>query len=223
MKISKETLALLGNYAAINSNFLIREGSKQDTISATSTTVSFTTVPEDFPTEFPIYDLSEFLSVVSLFEDADLEFNDEYVEIKSGKNVFTYYAADKEVLHYVKKVPKLSDLAFEFDLTSVQLQSLLKAARAIKAERMSIIGEKGLLKMIVYPGEKRKATSQTFSIELGKTDESFSINFRLDNLKLINNDYTIRIWKTPRLISEFVSKNSDLVYYVGIEADTQYE
>ena len=85
MKLSKETLAIIKNYASINSNLLIKPGNKLSTIAVGSTILSTSTVTDNFDKEFPIYDVNEFLSALSLFEDPDLEFSDKYVTISQGK------------------------------------------------------------------------------------------------------------------------------------------
>ena len=58
MKISKETINVLKNYASINSNLLLSPGNKLKTTSNTKTIASSVTVAEDFPVEFGIYDLN---------------------------------------------------------------------------------------------------------------------------------------------------------------------
>ena len=52
MKLSKETLAIIKNYATINNNLLFKPGNKLSTIAVGSTVLSTTTVPENFDKEF---------------------------------------------------------------------------------------------------------------------------------------------------------------------------
>jgi hypothetical protein len=84
MKLSKETLALIKNYASINSNLLLKAGNKLSTIAVGNTIMSTVTVPETFSSEFGIYDVNEFLGALSLFEDPDLEFSEKYVTLSQG-------------------------------------------------------------------------------------------------------------------------------------------
>ena len=90
MKLSKDTLALFKNYAGINSNLLLKAGSKISTISAQKNVMSDVTVTETFPVDFGIYDLNEFLGAMSIFEDpADIE----SVNVLRGANASILYGS----------------------------------------------------------------------------------------------------------------------------------
>ena len=58
MKLSKETLSVLKNFATINGNILIKSGDRLSTISAQKNVMASTTVKENFDRDFGIYDLS---------------------------------------------------------------------------------------------------------------------------------------------------------------------
>ena len=76
MKLSEQTVSILKNYSAINQNLMIKEGSEISTMSAMKNIVSKATVEENFPVEFAIYDLNEFLSAMSLIDKPELDFKD---------------------------------------------------------------------------------------------------------------------------------------------------
>ena len=67
MKLSKETVGLIKNFAGINSNLLLKSGNKLATISAQKNVMADAVVTETFP-DFGIYDLNEFLGALSLLE-----------------------------------------------------------------------------------------------------------------------------------------------------------
>ena len=81
MKLSEQTVAILKNFSAINQNLIIKQGSEISTVSAMKNIVASAKVEESFPVEFAIYDLNEFLSALSLFENPDLDFQENYVLI----------------------------------------------------------------------------------------------------------------------------------------------
>ena len=68
MILSNETQDVLKNFSTINQNLVIKAGSNITTMSAMKNIVAKATVIEDFPKDFAIYDLNEFLAAVSLFE-----------------------------------------------------------------------------------------------------------------------------------------------------------
>ena len=66
MKLSNETVTVLKNFSTINQNLVIKAGNKLSTMSAMKNIVASADVKEDFPQDFAIYDLNEFLAALSL-------------------------------------------------------------------------------------------------------------------------------------------------------------
>ena len=114
MKLSRETLSILKNFATINDNLTIKPGNKLVTISAGKNIVADISVTETFETEFGIYDLSEFLGVLSLFENPELVFSPKFVTIKEGKNAIKYFAADTSILTIVPNIKPFPTPDIEF-------------------------------------------------------------------------------------------------------------
>ena len=65
MKINQNTLDILKNFSEINTNILIKPGTELSTISTMRNIFAKATIAEAFDSEFGIYDLNEFLAVVS--------------------------------------------------------------------------------------------------------------------------------------------------------------
>ena len=91
MKLSNDTKEVLKNYATINANLLVSPGNKIATMSQMKNIVSTATVTDTFDTDFAIYDLNEFLSALSLFNDPELTFKDQSVRIAQGSQDLTYF------------------------------------------------------------------------------------------------------------------------------------
>lgn len=83
MKLSNETLNVLKNFAGINSGIEFKTGNKLSTISSTKTVLAKATLKDQFPQDFCIYDLNQFLSVHSLGKDTELDFDTNNVIFKS--------------------------------------------------------------------------------------------------------------------------------------------
>ena len=58
MKLSDSTLSLLKNFSTINTSILFKQGNRLRTISVMKNILAEATVPEEFPKDFGIYDLS---------------------------------------------------------------------------------------------------------------------------------------------------------------------
>jgi len=101
MNISDETLDVLKNFASINPNIVINPGQNIKTISEAKNIMASAEIVEDFPQEFGVYDLNEFLSVLSLVQPADLSFDDKFVTISStgdNRSKIKYFFSSKAKL-----------------------------------------------------------------------------------------------------------------------------
>ena len=219
MKLSKETVALLKNFAGINSNLLIKAGNKLSTISGAKNVMSDATVAETFAADFGIYDLNEFLGAMSLFEDPDLDFSQKFVTITQGSDSIKYFAAEASVLSSPTKAINFPDSDVDFTLTSAMLDMIKKTSSVLGASDLSIVGDGSTLTAVV--GDKKNASGNSYNTPLGNTDKNFKVNLKVENLKMLTGDYTVSI--SSKKISRFKAVNSDLVYYVAIEADSSFE
>lgn len=129
--LSKTTLDVLKNYATINSSIVFRKGSTLRTISNAENILSQFTSEEVFPVDFAIYDLSQFLSGITLFDNPQLDFsNDDFVRIAGARRSVKYYFSDPEIT--LKSAPEKnvnfpgSDI--QFNLTAEDLVALQKAS-----------------------------------------------------------------------------------------------
>ena len=218
MKLSKPTVALLKNFATINSNILLKAGSSLQTISGMKAIVASVTVEEVFPQDFGIYDLNDFLSSYSMFNDAELTFSDKFVKMSEGNSVTRYYASSPEVLTTPKKAITFPESDVTFNLSTDLLASIMKSSSVLRAPDVSFIGEEGTLSLLVT--DKKNPTANSYEVTVGKTESVFNVNLKVENLKFIPGDYVVSI--SSKKISKFQSPVGDLVYFVAVEADSTF-
>lgn len=220
MKLSKDTVAIFKNFAAINSNLLLKEGNKISTISGQKNVMADVTVAETFPAEFGIYDLNEFLGAMSLFEDPEVAFDGKSATISQGNRSIKYFAADASVLTAPSKAITFPDAEVNFDLTGSMLSMIQKTASVLGAGDVQIVGADG--KVTVVVGDKKNATGNSYAEPVGETDKTFKVNLKVENLKMLPGDYSVSV--SSKKISRFQSTtHSDLVYYVAVEADSTFD
>jgi hypothetical protein len=225
MQLSKETIATLRNYAGINSSILLKPGNRLSTISDAKHIYSETIVVEEFPVEFGIYDLNEFLSVLSVFKDTQptLDFNEKYVTISDGfKNKFKYYSAGQSLVKGAPSSIKFPETDISFDLPDSVIDSIKKISNVLKTSDISFIGTSdNELKLVVV--DKKNPTANSFESVLdGKTNSVFQANFKVDNLKLYPGSYRVDI--SSKKISKFTHADPEIStsYYIAIEADSSF-
>ena len=220
MKLSEQTLSFLKNFSTINQSILFKQGSKLRTISVMKNILAEVSIDEELPKDFGIYDLNQFLNGLSLHYDPDLDFaNDGHVVIKEGKMRSKYFFADPAVI--ITPPEKAIELPTEdvsFDLSTEQLDKLLKAAAIYQLPDLAVVGGDGVVKIVVR--DKKNDTSNDFSIIVGETDKTFSFNFKVENIKILPGTYNVVV--SSKLLSRFTSANHDLTYYIALEPDSTF-
>ena len=221
MKLSDSTLTVLKNFAGINNSILVKEGSQLRTISVAKNILAEADIPEDFPRDVAIYDLNQFLNGLSLHQDPNLDFTeDAYISIEEGKRRVKYFYADPQVI--IAPPDKEINLPTEevcFQLESTSLEKLVKAAAVYQLPDLSVLGKDGDIRMVVR--DKKNDTSNSYAVDVGRTDKNFSFNFKVENLKLLPGDYEVVISRSNA--SLFRDANKDLEYLIALEPDSKYE
>jgi len=219
MKLSSNTTNILKNFSQINQSILIKQGNKLKTISVMKNILAEAEIEEDFEADFAIYDLNQFLSGLSLYDSPDLEFGDSYLTIRDGRRRAKYFFADPSVIvSPPEKEISLPSKDVCFTVATQQLDKLLKAAAIYQVPDLSAIGRNGKIELVVR--DKKNDTSHEFSEEVGETDQDFSFNFKVENIKIIPGTYDVVI--SSKLLSEFTNKNTDLKYYIALEPDSTF-
>ena len=220
MKLSDKTLSVLKNFSTINQSILFKQGSKLRTISVMKNILAEATITEEIPKDFGIYDLNQFLNGLSLHQSPELDFvNNGHVVIKEGRMRSKYFFADPNVI--ITPPDKAIDLPTEdvaFELSTDQLDKLLKAAAIYQLADLAVEGGDGVVKLLVR--DKKNDTSNSFSVTVGETDKVFSFNFKVENIKILPGTYDVSV--SSKLLSRFTSKNQDLTYYIALEPDSTF-
>jgi len=220
MKLSDKTLTLLKNFSSINQSILFKQGSSLRTISVMKNILAEATIEEDLPTDFGIYDLNQFLNGLGLHHSPDLDFeNQGHVVIREGKSRTKYFFADPNVI--VTPPDKEITLPTEdvsFELSTSQLDKLLKAAAIYQLPDLAVVGGDGVVKIVVR--DKKNDTSNDFSIVVGETESVFSFNFKVENIKIVPGTYDVVV--SQKLLSRFTCRDYDLKYFIALEPDSTF-
>ena len=220
MKLSDNTLTILKNFAGINNSILVKEGTKLRTISVAKNILAEADITEEFPRDFAIYDLNQLLNGLSLHQDPDLDFKeDTYLSIREGKRRVKYFFADPNVI--ISPPEKEINLPSEdvcFQLDSASLEKLVKAAAVYQLPDLSAVGEAGVIKLVVR--DKKNDTSNEYAIVVGETDQDFTFNFKVENIKIIPGAYDVVV--SSKLLSQFTNTKYNLTYYIALEPDSTF-
>ena len=217
--LSRKTLDVLKNFSTINSSIVFRKGSTVRTISNAENILAKFTGEEVFPVDFAIYDLSQFLSGISLFSDPQLEFdNENFVSIRGGRQSAKYFFSDPEIT--LKSAPeknvKFPGSDLQFNLTGEDLIALQKASAVYSLPDLTFQSIEGHDEIKLILRDKENDTSNTYDITVaGCSTGTYTLDLKIENIRLLPGDYTVKV--SQHLISEWTNVNTDLTYYIALE------
>ena len=221
MKLSEKTLTVLKNFAGINNSILVKQGTQLRTMSVAKNILAEANIEEEFPRQFGVYDLNQFLNGLSLHQDPDMDFTEEsYLTIREGRRKAKYFFADPQVI--ISPPDKQITLPSEdvhFQLESTALDKLLKAAAVYQLPDLCVVGEAGVVKIVVR--DKKNDTSNEYAVVVGETDKEFTFTFKVENIKIIPGAYDVVV--SSKLLSRFTNSQFNLTYYIALEPDSTFE
>ena len=224
MKLNDNTVNVLKNFSTINPNLLVKEGSTLTTMSAMKNIVAKADVEEVFPQQFAIYDLNEFLAVLSLFEKPDLDFNDDFVVMTEIGTASKYWYSDPSVVTTVTKEITMPECEISFSFANDLLSNVQKAAAVIGVPDMLLEGtDSGVASLKVT--DKKNATANDYAVKVDINNEDgknvpYKFWFKVENLKLLSGTYDVAI--SSKNISHFVNANVDIQYWIALEPESEY-
>ena len=222
MQISKETLEVLHNFASINPNIMISPGQQLKTIAEAKNIMAQSEIVDDFPAEFGIYDLNEFLSVINLIDQGSLSFEEGYVTISNGNASIKYFYSDPDILTTPTKEINMPDPEFSVNITDDQMGQIRKAA-AVLGHAELVITNKDKGQIYAEVQDVNDPTSNNFYLLIDSDNactNEFNFVFSIPNLKLLPGDYYVNI--SSKLISHWTNSDFPVNYYIALEKGSDY-
>ena len=222
MKVSDRTTNLLKNYANINQSIEFREGKLLKTVSPLNTILASVEVEEEFPKTFPIYELNRFLGTLSLFNDPELNFDENGVSITDDKHsaIYRYCGSSSMFQTPPDKDITFPDAEVEFELSHEQFKTTINAANTLGLPEVVVEGNGTDIELVV--SDTGNTSSDRFSTTVGKSDKTFRMIFKTENLnKIMEGDYSVAL--SSKRISHFKRKTDSLQYWIALEQNSSYE
>ncbi len=219
MKISNDTRDVLKNFSTINSGIRVKTGNTLETISNMKNILAVATVTEEFPKNFSIYNLPEFLGATSLLEDPDFQFNDASLSIADDSSSLSYFYASEGMVVAPDKIITMPDADISFDISTQLLSDLNKAASVLGVN--DLVLESDGTKVTLTVKDKKNTTSNTFSRTVGEGNgDTYTMYFKIENLKVLEGSYAVQV--SSKGISHFQNKDIELEYFIALEPDSKF-
>ena len=220
MKLNQNTQNILKNFSEINTNILIKPGKELSTISTMRNIFAKASIDESFDTEFGIYDLNEFLAVVSGMNKPELSLQDKHMTIspEGSKSKVKYFYSDPSVIVAPTKEVNMPEAEVTFSLSETNLEQLKKMAAILKSPDLALIGEKGG-DIVLKVCDKKNDTSNNFDIVVGEgATADYTFYFKVENMKMISGSYDVSV--SSKSISHFQNTKLPIQYWIALEPDS---
>jgi len=223
MKLSTDTLAILKNFAIIQPNLMFRSGSELKTIAEAKNIIAKATITETIPQDFGIYDVSDFLSSLSLFTDPTFDFSTDgkSVKLSEGKSSLKYYFSDEASLTYPQKDITMPPTDASFVLTAEVLKNLLRATSLLSVSTVAVESVGSGIVIRVQDAKNSTSNSYGTEVEGNNNGHTFKFHFDISNFKILPGDYDVSI--SGKLISHFKHKTLPVEYWIALEKSSTYE
>ena len=221
MKISNDTLNVLRNFATVNSSLAVKQGSVLRTISEQKNILVQAVVNESFPVDFAVYELNQFLGFVSLFDDPDLTFHENYVQVtdeNSRKGSYTY-TDQTMITQPPEKNINVDNAEVSVKMDEEDYKNVVKAAHALQLPDIVISGDGESVSMTAC--DVKNPTSNDYSCPVGNSTSKFKMIFKTENFKFLDDDYEVVL--SSKGVGYFKNTNRAVEYWVATETGSEYE
>ena len=213
--ITKPTIEVLKNFCSINKSIVIKPGNQIATLSINKNILAIADVEEQFESQISIYDLGVFLGGLSLFDQPKIDTSDSnYVTVSDqrGKSKTRYFYADPDIITQPpEKEITIPSVDVKFRLEAGVLQQLQRAAMVYQLPDLCLYGDGTEMSLCVT--DKKNDTSNSYSVQVGASDDEFCYCFKVENLKLLAGDYNVTISKQNVALFQ----GSGIKYFIALE------
>jgi hypothetical protein len=220
MKLSKSTLEILKNFSRINEGIYVNVGNTVQTISKRKNILAKANVEETFEDEFGIYDLNNFLGILSLYDSPDLDFDGNNIVLKNGNRKTKYRKASKETIMLPPDKPvKMENPEITIDLSANDLAWLIRISSASGSPNIAVSSDGENVNLISYNHKDDAAHVSSTRIADGD-GTTYNMIFDTNNLIFVPGNYEVKISSLG--VGHFKNKDVDIQYWITTEADSTY-
>ena len=226
MKLSSETLSVLKNFGNINPGIFLKKGKTLKTVSSHKNILAQATIPDEIPADFGIYDLNEFLSVVSLHkDDLDIEFDSKNVVISGlkGRSKIKYRSCDSTMIVTAPEKPlALPSADIEFELSAEDFRWILDAANVLGSPQISVESDGSKVTLNTLDVTNDSAHTESLDLSTAGNGDKYKMVFKTENIsKILSGAYEVKI--SSKGISHFKNKKGEIEYWITTEVGSTFQ
>ena len=224
MQLSNDTINVLKNFGAINQGIIFKKGKVLKTMSTNKNILAEVKIKEDIPTEFGIYDLNKFLSVVSLHKDnPTFEFGDKEVKIvgNKGRSKMKYrFCEPTMIVTPPEKQLAMPNPEVSFSLSAEDFDWVMKAAGVLGSPQVAVESDGSKVTILAFDSSDSSAHTDALEVSDANGDK-FRFIFKTEHLsRLLAGGYDVQI--SSKGISNFKHKTVELQYWISTETGSTF-
>jgi hypothetical protein len=225
MKLSDSTIAVLKNFGSINPGIFFKKGKTLRTVSTGKNILAKATISDEITSEFGIYDLNEFLSVISLYKnDLDLEFDSKNVVISGlkGRSSMTYRTCDQAmIVSPPEKELQMPDAEISVSLSDTDFKWILDTANVLGSPQVAIESDGDVVKVLTFDATNDSAHTQSLELDVESTGK-YRMIFKTENIqKVLSGPYEIKV--SSKGIAHFKNTKFPIEYFITTEVGSTFE
>ena len=226
MKLSDNTLTVLKNFGSINQGILFKKGKTLRTVSTGKNILAKATITDEIPSDFGIYDLNEFLSVVSLHKnDLELEFDDKNVVIsgQKGRSKIKYrFCESNMIIVPPEKELQMPDPEISVSLSESDFKWILDSANVLGSPQIAIQSDGVVVKVVTLDVTNDASHTQALELETEGSGNKYRMIFKTENIqKILSGGYEIKV--SSKGIAHFKNTKFPIEYYITTEVGSTFE
>jgi hypothetical protein len=225
MKLSDNTIAVLKNFGTINQGILFKKGKTLRTVSTGKNILAKATIPDEISHEFGIYDLNEFLSVVSLYKnDLDVEFDSKNLVISGlkGRSSMTYRTCEQTmIVAPPEKELQMPDADISISLSEIDFKWILDTANVLGSPQVAIQSDGTVVNVLTFDATNDSAHTQSLELDVESTGK-YKMIFKTENIqKVLSGPYDIKV--SSKGIAHFKNTKFPIEYFITTEVGSTFE
>ena len=218
MKFSPDTIAILKNFASIHNSIVVEPGSILSTRTPANNVIAVAEVTEEFINEFGIYDLAQFLSILSMFSDPLISFTStKQAVISQDKSKVAYLFAEPSILQKSPKNVKDLEVIATFELSLSTYILCMKASSIMGLPQLLFEGDGDAISIAATNTALNNANQ--YRAELGETDKVFKAYVDFENFKIMPGSYNVQVSNRFLKMKNLEKK---LTYWIALSKNSTF-
>lgn len=219
MRLEDFEVDILKNFVVINPSIYFTKGNVVRTISPNETVEARAVFDNSFDRDFAIFDLKNFLSVLSLFENPEIELHEDHAVIKENRRSIIYNYADPEVINVAPEGEfDVGEPALVFRVTEDEVREISRAGGVLRSPELCFEVKGGELTVKTLDTENETNNQYNMKVDIREGGDDLTAYMRMEYYRLLEKPYEVSVFREG--VVRF--KNNQVEYWIPCEDNSTF-